>query len=335
MILVEGYTDVLALHQAGLRNAVGIMGTSLTKEQVDELERVVRVLELCLDADRAGQDAMLRASRAGRRAQPRAARGGAARGHRPGRPGRARGRRGAAGPGRGLGAVRGLRGRADPRRRRHRQRARGASGRCRSSRPMLQGLPGSVLRDDLMRRVSGRLELTEGQLRGRLSAVSAAPAPRAPGRQRPRSGGPPRPRRDCRRRPAAEREFLSLCIALPDLGEQVLGQIDDRSAADRRVDAPGRAPPGRAHAHAAGRPARRRRGVRPRRSAAWSSSPAGCPTPAASASSTPAWCSSATGSTAPSSAPAARASGTNELARERETVRDAIRAVVARLEKTL
>ncbi len=63
MILVEGYTDVLALHQAGLGNAVGIMGTSLTEEQVGELERVVRVLELCLDADRAGQDAMLRAAK--------------------------------------------------------------------------------------------------------------------------------------------------------------------------------------------------------------------------------------------------------------------------------
>jgi DNA primase len=63
MILVEGYTDVLALHQAGLRNAVGIMGTALTEEQVGELDRVVQVLELCLDADRAGQDAMLRAER--------------------------------------------------------------------------------------------------------------------------------------------------------------------------------------------------------------------------------------------------------------------------------
>src|SRR5947209_9252758 len=63
MILVEGYTDVLALHQAGIRNAVGIMGTSLTEEQIGELERVVKVLELCLDADRAGQDAMLRAAR--------------------------------------------------------------------------------------------------------------------------------------------------------------------------------------------------------------------------------------------------------------------------------
>ena len=80
MILVEGYTDVLALHQAGLRNAVGIMGTALTEEQVAELERIAHVLELCLDADRAGQDAMLRAARlAG--AQARAPGGGAARGH--------------------------------------------------------------------------------------------------------------------------------------------------------------------------------------------------------------------------------------------------------------
>ena len=63
VIMVEGYTDVLALHQAGLSNAVGIMGTALTEEQVRELERTARVLELCLDADRAGQDAMLRAAR--------------------------------------------------------------------------------------------------------------------------------------------------------------------------------------------------------------------------------------------------------------------------------
>jgi DNA primase len=66
MVLVEGYTDVLALHQAGLRNCVGIMGTSLTEEQVNGLERVVGkggILELCLDADQAGQEAMLRAAR--------------------------------------------------------------------------------------------------------------------------------------------------------------------------------------------------------------------------------------------------------------------------------
>ena len=62
MILVEGYTDVLALHQAGLHNAVGIMGTALTEEQIVELERVAKILVLCLDADSAGQEAMLRAT---------------------------------------------------------------------------------------------------------------------------------------------------------------------------------------------------------------------------------------------------------------------------------
>ena len=73
MILVEGYTDVLALHQAGLRNAVGIMGTSFTDEQATELERTVHVLELCLDADSAGQEAMLRAAQvaSGRRLELR------------------------------------------------------------------------------------------------------------------------------------------------------------------------------------------------------------------------------------------------------------------------
>ncbi|HET9123710.1 MAG TPA: DNA primase [Solirubrobacteraceae bacterium] len=63
MILVEGYTDVLALHQAGIENVVGIMGTSFTEEQLVELMRVVTTLELCLDADSAGQEAMLRAAR--------------------------------------------------------------------------------------------------------------------------------------------------------------------------------------------------------------------------------------------------------------------------------
>jgi DNA primase len=67
-VVVEGYTDVLALHQAGIREAVAIMGTALTQEQLAELAKVGdgnrrgRVY-LALDADRAGRDAMLRASR--------------------------------------------------------------------------------------------------------------------------------------------------------------------------------------------------------------------------------------------------------------------------------
>ena len=62
VILCEGYTDTIALHQAGMRNAVGLMGTALTAEQVSELARMVGTVLLALDADAAGQDAMLRAS---------------------------------------------------------------------------------------------------------------------------------------------------------------------------------------------------------------------------------------------------------------------------------
>jgi DNA primase len=62
VILCEGYTDTIALHQAGMRGAVGLMGTALTGEQVSELARMAQTVLLALDADSAGQEAMLRAS---------------------------------------------------------------------------------------------------------------------------------------------------------------------------------------------------------------------------------------------------------------------------------
>ncbi len=61
--MVEGYTDVLALHQAGIRESVAIMGTALTAEQMAELGRAATLVVLALDADRSGQEAMLRAAR--------------------------------------------------------------------------------------------------------------------------------------------------------------------------------------------------------------------------------------------------------------------------------
>jgi DNA primase len=73
VLLAEGYTDVIALHQAGLRNTVGLMGTALTEEQVGELSRLAPVVLLALDADSAGQEAMLRAAQvaAGRKLELR------------------------------------------------------------------------------------------------------------------------------------------------------------------------------------------------------------------------------------------------------------------------
>ena len=67
-VVVEGYTDVLALHQIGVREAVAIMGTAMTQDQLAKLARVGDsarrgVIYLALDADRAGREAMLRAAR--------------------------------------------------------------------------------------------------------------------------------------------------------------------------------------------------------------------------------------------------------------------------------
>ncbi len=59
-IVVEGYTDVLALHQAGIENVVASMGTALTAQQVTELKRVCSTLLLAFDADAAGQEASVR-----------------------------------------------------------------------------------------------------------------------------------------------------------------------------------------------------------------------------------------------------------------------------------
>ena len=60
-VVVEGYTDVIACHQAGITESVAIMGTAITPEQVRLLAAYAEQAVLALDADRAGREAMLRA----------------------------------------------------------------------------------------------------------------------------------------------------------------------------------------------------------------------------------------------------------------------------------
>ena len=60
-VLVEGYTDVMSLHQAGVRNSVASCGTSLTREQVQLLHRYAPRIVLVFDADGAGEKAARRA----------------------------------------------------------------------------------------------------------------------------------------------------------------------------------------------------------------------------------------------------------------------------------
>jgi DNA primase len=60
LIVVEGYLDAIALHQAGFTNAVASLGTAFTPEQARELRRVAANLYLCFDGDAAGQTATAR-----------------------------------------------------------------------------------------------------------------------------------------------------------------------------------------------------------------------------------------------------------------------------------
>jgi DNA primase len=59
-LLVEGYTDVLSLHQAGIANAVASSGTSLTDEQLRLIKRYSKNLTILYDGDAAGVKAALR-----------------------------------------------------------------------------------------------------------------------------------------------------------------------------------------------------------------------------------------------------------------------------------
>ncbi len=61
-VVVEGYTDVIALHEAGLTNAVATLGTALTREHVRLLSRFAKRIVYLFDGDAAGLRAADRAS---------------------------------------------------------------------------------------------------------------------------------------------------------------------------------------------------------------------------------------------------------------------------------
>src|SRR6266542_4995133 len=70
-VIVEGYLDVIALHQAGYENVVSPMGTALTEDQLRLLKKFSRRIVLALDPDTAGQRAVLRGLDAARQAMDR------------------------------------------------------------------------------------------------------------------------------------------------------------------------------------------------------------------------------------------------------------------------
>jgi len=62
LIAVEGYMDVIALHQGGLSETAAPLGTALSELQMEEMWRLVDAPTLCFDGDRAGQKAAARAA---------------------------------------------------------------------------------------------------------------------------------------------------------------------------------------------------------------------------------------------------------------------------------
>ncbi|MGH2913177.1 MAG: DNA primase, partial [Solirubrobacteraceae bacterium] len=237
-ILCEGYTDVIALHQAGFKNAVGLMGTALTDEQVGELGRLAQTVLLALDADSAGQEAMLKASRlaARRKLELRVVElpAGAD-------PAEMLQREGAD-------AMREAISRAVPfvRFRVERVLAGGddssPEGRDRmigELRPVFATLPPSAMRMDLTKLVSGRLGLSEGLAETLLAGGTAQDRPAGRGSAgvngfsslggSARAGNAAGQGSDTRRvlsgREDTERAFLALCIAAPEHGQKALEDV--------------------------------------------------------------------------------------------------------------
>jgi DNA primase len=233
VILCEGYTDVIALHQAGMPAAVGLMGTALTESQVAELSRMATVVLLALDADTAGQEAMLKAARlaAARKLELRVVQ---------------------------------MPGGMDPAELIQREGAQAMSDAVKASvpfvrfrvlrelesgdtqspegrdkvieklRPIFAGMPPSALRLDLAQMVSGRLALPQSLLEGLLSA-SGGRGGASDRQSRPGGAAAPAGNGSATGRGSgtgaigaghAEKAFLSLCIGSPEAGAQALAQID-------------------------------------------------------------------------------------------------------------
>jgi DNA primase len=225
-VVVEGYTDVLALHQAGIEEAVGVMGTAITEEQVASLSGMVDEVVLALDADSAGQEAMLRAQRvAGDR--------------------KMRLRVAAMPPGEDPAEMMAAEGGAE----RFRALLDGAleltafqvglviaktdsSSPAERDRaldteiaPILAGMGEGASRDDLIRQVAEKFDMEPAMVMGKV--VAARPMSGGPATPAGRGDPAPAPRRtaELTSRERRERALLAMCIAMPEEGKDYLARL--------------------------------------------------------------------------------------------------------------
>jgi DNA primase len=252
-VVVEGYTDVLALHQAGMEGAVGVMGTAITPEQVATLSGTVDEVVLAMDADEAGEEAMLRAQRvaAGRRMRLRVA-------SMPSGVDPAELMAEADGPERFRGFLQGAAELTDFQVSRVLNRTDTASPVERDRAlaevaPIIAGMEEGAAQSELIRKVADRLDLEPAMVTGRVVAstpatggpgASAADPVRAPRRNAsPGRGGPANgyaqggpggaPQQQAQHpveltsRERQERALLAMCIALPEQGAEFLEQLGE------------------------------------------------------------------------------------------------------------
>ncbi|MEO8092154.1 MAG: DNA primase [bacterium] len=242
-VVVEGYTDVLAAHQAGIEEAVAVMGTAITPEQVQLLASHADEVVLALDADRAGREAMLRAQRvaAGKRVRLRVA--GMKAGEDPADT--------LAGKGAGSDAADAFRATVDAavdlpvfhvRMLLDDADLSSPSGRDRALDevvPVLAAMPESITREELERETAGRLDADAGLVARRVAEAGRGEGPGA--RPKPvtkvearagaedRAGAPTRPAPEAPRalsaRERRERALLYMAIASPADGQEFLERL--------------------------------------------------------------------------------------------------------------
>ncbi len=253
-VVVEGYTDVLAAHQAGIEEAVAVMGTAITPEQVQLLASHADEVVLALDADRAGREAMLRAQRvaAGKRVRLRVA--GMRAGEDPADT--------LAGKGAGSDAADAFRATVDAaddlpvfhvRMLLEDADLSSPSGRDRALDevvPVLAGMPESITREELERETAGRLDADAGLVARRVAAAGRGDGPGA--RPKPvtkveAQGGaddgaeaPARPAPEALRalsaRERRERALLYMAIASPADGQEFLQRLTAEHLSSPQVE---------------------------------------------------------------------------------------------------
>ena len=226
VVLVEGYTDVIALRQAGVTETVCSMGTALTDDQVHALRRLAPSVLLCQDPDAAGQESVAKSLallERGSGLEARVVRLPA--GKDPADVVQQD----------GVEAMRTRLGSAVPVARFEVERAleqgelgtpEGRDRALAQIAPVIGRLGTGLLQDDLVRLVAGRLGMSESLAQ---EALRRAPRPRPSGAgdgANGRPAAPPRVMTSIDKVDDVERAFLARCLAVKSAGRRALDEMD-------------------------------------------------------------------------------------------------------------